>query len=130
GQQVSKGSSTWLLAAAVSGLKNRSKRRGQRPASRANKQTCASMLITSAGWYTHVLASAAGQGTRTPARVDDMSAADLMKRVEQIYQERLRSELERTHRDDFVAIEPDSGEYFLGRTLSEAAAAARAADPN
>jgi hypothetical protein len=59
-----------------------------------------------------------------------MSAADLMKRVEQIYQDRLKSELERTHRDDFVAIEPDSGEYFLGRTLSEAAAAARVAYPN
>ena len=62
------------------------------------------------------------RGTRTPGRVDDMSAADLMKRVEQIYQDRLQSELERTHPDDFVAIEPDSGEYFLGRTLSEAAA--------
>jgi hypothetical protein len=59
-----------------------------------------------------------------------MSAADLMKRVEQIYRDRLQSELEPTHRDDFVAIEPDSGEYFLGRTLSEAAAGARAAYPN
>jgi hypothetical protein len=53
-----------------------------------------------------------------------------MKRVEQIYQDRLKSDLERTHRDDFVAIEPDSGAYFLGRTLSEAAAAARAAYSN
>jgi hypothetical protein len=59
-----------------------------------------------------------------------MNSADLMKRVEQIYQDRLKSELERTHLDDFVAIEPDSGEHFLGRTLSEAAAAARAAYPN
>ena len=58
-----------------------------------------------------------------------MSAVDLMKRVEQIYQDRLKAELEQTHPDAFVAIEPDSGEYFLGRTLSEAAAAARAAYP-
>lgn len=59
-----------------------------------------------------------------------MSAADVMKRVEQIYRDRLKSELEPSHRDDFVAIEPDSGEFFLGRTLSEAAAAARTAYPN
>lgn len=59
-----------------------------------------------------------------------MSAADLMARVEQIYRDRLQGELEPTHRDAFVAIEPDSGDYFLGRTLSEAAAAARAAYPN
>jgi hypothetical protein len=58
-----------------------------------------------------------------------MNTADLMKRVEQIYQNRLKTELELTHLDDFVAIDPDSGEYFLGRTLSEAAAAARAAYP-
>lgn len=59
-----------------------------------------------------------------------MSTADLMKRVEQIYRDRLQSELEPTHCDDFVAIDPESGEYFLGQTLSEAAAAARAAYPN
>jgi hypothetical protein len=58
-----------------------------------------------------------------------MSAIDLMKRVEQIYQNRLETEMELTYLDDFVAIEPDSGEYFLGRTLSEAAAAGCAAYP-
>jgi hypothetical protein len=31
---------------------------------------------------------------------------------------------------DFVAIEPDSGEYFFGKTLSEAIQASRAAHPN
>ena len=42
-----------------------------------------------------------------------------------IYEERLRSKLEESHRDEFVAIEPVSGDYFLGHTLSEAIHAAR-----
>ncbi len=59
-----------------------------------------------------------------------MDTADLVRRAEHVYDERLRSELERTHPDYFVAIEPDSGEYFLGRTLSEASAAAHQMYPN
>jgi hypothetical protein len=37
-----------------------------------------------------------------------------------LYDNQLRSTLAQTHRDWCVAIEPDSGEYFLGRTLSGA----------
>jgi len=59
-----------------------------------------------------------------------MNNKDLIKRAEQVYEERLKAELERTHPDFFVAIEPDSGEYFLGRTLSDASAAAHAAHPD
>ena len=55
--------------------------------------------------------------------------SDLLQRAERIYEDRLRQELERTHPNYFVAIEPESGEYFLGRTLSEASAAARRAHP-
>ena len=58
-----------------------------------------------------------------------MNTTELIQRSEQIYEKRLRAELERTHPDFFVAIEPDSEEYFLGHTLSEASAAARAAHP-
>lgn len=32
--------------------------------------------------------------------------------------------------NDSVAIEPDSGDFFLGKTLSEAIQASRAAHPN
>jgi hypothetical protein len=32
--------------------------------------------------------------------------------------------------DEFVVIEPDSGDYFLGKTMSEASAAARTAHPD
>ncbi len=56
-----------------------------------------------------------------------MTTSDLVQQAEQIYRARLKSELERTHPNFFVAIEPDSGDYFLGRTLSEASAAARKA---
>lgn len=59
-----------------------------------------------------------------------MNATSLYERADRIYQERLRTDLERTHLDSFIAIEPDSGDYFLGRTLSEASAAANAAHPD
>lgn len=54
---------------------------------------------------------------------------EFMRNAERIYESRLRTELERLHRDQFVAIEPESGDYFLGRTLSEAIGAAREAHP-
>jgi len=49
--------------------------------------------------------------------------------AEEIYEQRLKSALEKSHPDSFVAIEPVSGEYFLGSTLSEAGANARKAYP-
>ncbi|MFL5245357.1 MAG: hypothetical protein ACJ8FY_24950 [Gemmataceae bacterium] len=55
---------------------------------------------------------------------------DLTERAEQIYAERYQAQLEKSHRDYFVAIEPDSGEFFLGQTMSEAASASRKAHPN
>jgi hypothetical protein len=62
-----------------------------------------------------------------------MTVSDLDKLVrdaEQLYESRLRAQLEPTHRDEFVAIEPESGDFFLGRTLSEAIGAARKAHPD
>ena len=59
-----------------------------------------------------------------------MGATDLYERADRLYQERLRAELERSHLNSFVAIEPESGDYFLGRTLSEASAVASAAHPD
>ena len=55
---------------------------------------------------------------------------DLVRRAELIYEQQLRQTLEATHRDEFLAIEPDSGDHFLGRTLSEASAAARKVYPD
>jgi hypothetical protein len=54
----------------------------------------------------------------------------LIERAERLYEERFKAKLEATHVHSFVAIEPESGEYFLGPTLSEASAACRAAHPD
>ncbi len=53
-----------------------------------------------------------------------------VRRAEEIYAARLRAVLEPEHMDEFVAIEPESGDYFLGRTLREAVRAARDAYPD
>jgi hypothetical protein len=54
---------------------------------------------------------------------------ELAGRASTIYEQKLKGRLESTNRDDFVAIEPESGDFFLGKTLSEAIQAARAAHP-
>ena len=54
---------------------------------------------------------------------------DVARRATEIYDTRLRVKLEAEHRNAFVAVEPDSGDYFLGETLSEAILAARKAYP-
>ena len=55
---------------------------------------------------------------------------DLVRSAEQIYEQHLRAQLEATHPDEFVAVEPVSGDFFLGKTLSEAIGAARDAHPD
>ena len=57
-------------------------------------------------------------------------AEELAQKAEELYYSRLRDFLEREHLDDFVAIEPESGDYFLGKTLSEAIGAARRSHPD
>ena len=52
------------------------------------------------------------------------------RRAEAFYERHLRAQLGKTHRDWFVAIEPDSEEYFLGRTMGEAIGAARVRYPD
>jgi hypothetical protein len=55
---------------------------------------------------------------------------DFVRSAKLLYEHKLRATLENSHRNEFVAIEPISGEYFLGRTLSEALGAARNAHPD
>lgn len=52
------------------------------------------------------------------------------ERAKRIYDERLRANLEATHLDWFVAIEPESGDHFLADTLDATADAAHAAHPD
>ena len=56
-------------------------------------------------------------------------SVQMARKAQEIYEHKLKGQLEATHRDDFVAVEPESGDYFLGKTLSEAIQAARAAYP-
>jgi len=49
----------------------------------------------------------------------------VIDRAKQIYANQLQTDLESQHMDRFVAIEPESGEYFLGDTFDEAVKSAR-----
>ena len=60
----------------------------------------------------------------------DSEVEEFVRRAEEIYATRLRAVLEPKHIDEFVAIEPESGDYFLGKTLSEATRAARQSYPD
>lgn len=54
----------------------------------------------------------------------------VIDRAKRLYAERLRSLLEPQHLNRFVAIEPESGDYFLGHTFDEAVRSARAKYPS
>ncbi len=56
-----------------------------------------------------------------------MSIAEAAK---QLYESELRKTLEADHRDEFVAIEPESRSHLLGNSFLEAAMAAKNAFPN
>jgi len=52
------------------------------------------------------------------------------EKARQLYEDKLRAELEEYSMNKFVAIEPLSGDYFLGDTLSDAIGAARTKHPD
>jgi len=51
-------------------------------------------------------------------------------RAKRLYEEKYRKTLEETHVGAFVCIEPESGDYFLGRTLDDAVNQAIDAHPD
>lgn len=51
--------------------------------------------------------------------VKALDAQTLALKGQQLYEEKLCSELEAQHLGEFVAIEAESGEYFVGQTLDE-----------
>ncbi len=53
----------------------------------------------------------------------------VIARGNQVYEERLKAQLEPAHNGRFVAIDPESGGYFLGDTDSEALWTAHTAMP-
>ena len=54
----------------------------------------------------------------------------VIARAKEIFEQRLRSHLEANHRDQFVAIEPDSGEFFVADTFDAAVKMARSKYPS
>ena len=54
----------------------------------------------------------------------------VIDRAKQIYSNQLQANLESRHMDQFVAIEPESGEYFLGDTFDDAVKSARTKYPS
>lgn len=54
----------------------------------------------------------------------------VIERAKRIYAEKLQAALESQHGNRFVAIEPESGEYFLGDSFDEAVRSARAKYPS
>jgi hypothetical protein len=55
---------------------------------------------------------------------------ELIAKARRIYDAQYKSALEAAHMHSFVAIEPESGDYFLGPTLSDAAEACHVAYPD
>jgi len=54
----------------------------------------------------------------------------VIESAKRLYAEQLQAALEPLHRNRFVAIEPESREYFLGDTFDEAVKSARAKHPS
>ena len=48
------------------------------------------------------------------------STEELIQKGEKLYEEKLKDKLEKKHLGKFVAIEVDSGKFFVGETLEEA----------
>jgi hypothetical protein len=58
------------------------------------------------------------------------NAKDVAEKARSLYDARLREDLEKSHFGEYVCIEPDSGDYFLGMTLDQAVNAAIDAHPH
>ena len=54
----------------------------------------------------------------------------VIERAKRLYSEQLQTVLEPQHLHRYVAIEPESGEYFLGDTFDDAVKSARAKHPS
>ncbi len=60
----------------------------------------------------------------------NQNSNNVASEAKRIYEDELRASLEQSHMNEFVAIEPVSGEFFLGQTLSEAIGASRRKYPD
>lgn len=58
-----------------------------------------------------------------------LETEEIARQAKEFYESELRQALEAEHRDEFIAIEPISRTYYLGRTMVEASRQARAMQP-
>lgn len=61
---------------------------------------------------------------------NDLESSEIVRLGTEFYESELRATLEAEHLDEFVAIEPVSRTYYLGKEMSDATRQARAAFPN
>ena len=54
----------------------------------------------------------------------------VISRAKEIYERQLKADLEQNHMDQFVAIEPDSGDYFIGESFDKAVKLVRSKHPS
>ena len=59
-----------------------------------------------------------------------ISANQLAEVGQQLYEKRLRDKLEPRHKGKIIAIEVESGDYFIGKNLNEASLKAKQKHPN
>lgn len=59
-----------------------------------------------------------------------MSTHEIAERATEFYDRELRTQLESSHRDEFVAIEPVSSTWYLGKSLRDVRRLARQAFPD
>ena len=62
--------------------------------------------------------------------MNNLTRPELVHAAELLYSNGLRAQLEPAHNGEFIAIEPVSGDYFLGGTYSEVIQAARRIHPD
>lgn len=63
------------------------------------------------------------------AKIVSINMHEFAAKGKQVYTQ-IRAELEAEHKGEVVAIEPESGDYFLGKTMGEAGDKAREKHPN
>ena len=59
-----------------------------------------------------------------------LETQEIARQAKEFYESELRQTLEAEHRDEFVAIEPVSRTYYLGKTMVEASRQSRANFPD
>lgn len=64
------------------------------------------------------------------AQIVQQNTEAIAEKGQQIYEERLKEKLEPEHRGEIVAIEVETGDYFLGHSVMEAVNRAREKYPN